>query len=95
MLRAMNHKQFLGWECYARLEPFAEWRMDYRMGHIVQALLNVNLGKDQKAYELKDIVLKFDDQEPKPKMTIQQQIFIAKFMANQAAFLHKQNKGRG
>lgn len=61
--RSLTAKQFVGWEAYAQLEPFSELRADYRTASIVQMLANVNRGKGQKAFTLKDMLLRFEEKE--------------------------------
>lgn len=68
ILRGLTAKEFLGWEAYARVEPFnvdIEARADARAASIVQVLQNVNRGKGQKAWTLQDAMLKFDEAEGK------------------------------
>ncbi len=83
MLRSLTAKQFVEWEHYARLEPFNELREDYRIASIVQMLANVNRGKNQRAYTLQDMVIRFGEPEDSwqpPKQTPQQQEAIFRLM---------------
>ncbi len=66
LLRSLTAKQFVGWECYARLEPFDEIRADYRAARIAQVIANVNRGKDTNAYTDESFLLRYkeDDDEP-------------------------------
>jgi hypothetical protein len=66
---------------YYELEPFGEERADYRTASIVQMLYNVNRSSKSKALELKDFLLSFGEQEPKPKQTPEQQFAILKVLA--------------
>ena len=70
---------FRAWEMYNEVEPFGELRADYRAAHIVQTLINVNRGKDQKPITLDECLLKFGEplaekpkQTPKPQFTMLQ-----------------------
>lgn len=62
LLRSLTAKQFLEWEMYARLEPFAEIQMDYRFASICQVIANVNRGKDQAPFKLEDFRLRWSDE---------------------------------
>ncbi len=81
MLDSLTAKQLRGWEHFAELEPFTvfnELRADYRIASIVQMLANVNRGKKQKAYSLKDFLLNFDQEAKAPtKQTWQEKLAIA------------------
>lgn len=89
MLRAMTARQLAEWEAYARLDPFAEWRMDYRLAQVVQALV----GGEKTLGEL---VLKFEAPDSKkpltPEQRARQQIATAVYMAHQAALIEQQRK---
>lgn len=65
-MRGLTAMEFLGWEAYARVEPFnvdVEARADARAASIVQVLQNVNRGKGQRAWTLQDAMLNFDKVE--------------------------------
>lgn len=91
----MPYHQFREWQHYATLEPFGEILQDYRTAHIVSMLFNVNRGKDQKPMSLEDARLRFGEQEPKKEQTWQDKLLVAKLMAEQAAFFHKQGEREG
>ena len=68
MLRSLTAAQFLEWTYYARLEPFDEVRGDLRAAQIAQMILAVKM--DQKKHKLPgldELVLKFEQEEAKPK----------------------------
>lgn len=60
----MSSLEFTEWIAYAKLEPFGERRADWRAAQIVAMLANVNRGKGQRAYEVKDFLLQFGRPEP-------------------------------
>lgn len=69
------------WEHYARLEPFQEFRADYRAASIVSMLYNVNRTKDSKQYTIEDFVLKFGEREEQPKTSRENHITAIKAIA--------------
>lgn len=82
ILQGLTAKQFRGWEMFEELYPMiCEERMDYRIASIVQMLHNINRGKDQQALPLKDFVLKFGEQEEKPKQTLKTQWTMLELLA--------------
>lgn len=95
LARKLTAKQFLGWEAYASLEPFGERRADYRTAQILRMLLLVNTAAEDrnKVPSLEDLLLAFEEKKPKVPQSFQEQIAIAKIMANAAA-AGAVNKGR-
>lgn len=83
--KGLTAKEFREWELYAELEPFDETRADYRAASIVTMLANLKRGKHQKAYKYDDFVLKFGEQEPKKKQSLQEQLNILKIFAQAQA----------
>lgn len=84
MLREITAKQFVAWGHYDQIEPFGELRADMRAAQIVQTILNVNLGKNQKPYALKDVLIKFEEAvspEKKKKQSWQEQLALLKLFA--------------
>jgi hypothetical protein len=82
ILNELTAKQFLTWQHADELDNLVdEERMDYRFASVVQAILNVNRAKGQKAYSLKDCLLKFGEVEQKPRQTQAQQLAILKLWA--------------
>jgi|SRR5580765_708738 len=82
----MTAKAFRRWLLYSQVEPFRfdkELRQDFRIASIVQVIANVNRGKNQRAYTIKDFLLQFDDDEaPKErKKTWQEMQKIAYMIA--------------
>jgi hypothetical protein len=80
MLRSLTAKQFREWELFAEIEPFtvfSELRADYRAASIVQMIANVNRGKKQRGYPLKEFLLQFNEPERATRQTWQQQKAIA------------------
>lgn len=76
MLRSLTAKQFVEWEAYARLEPFSEMRADWRAASIRQMIHNVAVEeKNQK--DIEHFLLKWKEEENKPKQTWQQKKSIA------------------
>lgn len=78
----MTAKQFMGWENYARLEPFNELRADYRAASIATVIANVN--RDPKTrrdpYSYEDFRLKFDKDDVAPGTVPQWQLQKSAFM---------------
>lgn len=92
MLRRITAKQFRAWAHYDQLEPFGEIRADYRTASIVQMIANVNRGKKQKPYTLQEMLLKFEEAEPKRKQSPQEQLSILNILAMQQALAAKQER---
>ena len=76
MLRNMTYKEFREWMVFAELEPFDEVRQDYRIASIVAAIYNVHRGKNQRAVALKDVKIKFGDEEV-TKQSVKEQMAMA------------------
>lgn len=85
VLFGLTAKQFRAWQHYFELEPFDETRQDYRIASIVQMLYNVNRGKNSPVGKLQDFVLKFGEQEERPKQTTQQQLSLLQVLAHMHA----------
>lgn len=81
MLRYITAKQFAEWEAYAQLDPFDELRADSRAALIAQVLANIHRGKGQRAYMLKDFLLKFGELEKVRRQTPEEQFNILKLLA--------------
>ena len=89
MLRSITAAQLIEWMQYDILEPFGEWRDDWRSAEIVTMLANVNRdsSKRKEPYKVTEFLPRFGERsadELKPKQTVQQQVAIAKLIA--AAF---------
>ena len=89
MLRRITAQQLIEWMQYDIIEPFGEWRADWRSAEIVTMLANVNRDskKKKEPYKTTDFLTKFGEpveEERKPKQTVKQQVAIAKLIA--AAF---------
>ncbi len=89
MLRSITANQLIEWMQYDILEPFGEWRDDWRSAEIVTMLANVNRDskKRKEPYKVSDFLPRFGErvtEDLKPKQTVKQQVAIAKLIA--AAF---------
>lgn len=77
MLRNLTAKQLVEWKQYNELEPFDEVRADIRAAQIVQALINVNRGRNQRAVTIKDVLLKFgEDVESRQPQSLDEKMRI-------------------
>jgi hypothetical protein len=95
IMKGLTAKQLLEWDAYARIEPFHEKWTDYRFASIVQALKNVFRGEDTKPVDLDDcLIVPKDPDAPKRPQTFQEQIALAKIMAEAAAKIHHERAGR-
>ena len=86
MLRSITATQFLEWTHYDLIDPFGEWRSDYRSAEIVTMLANVNRDakKRKEPYRVSDFITKFGERSAeslKPTQTVAQQLSIAKLIA--------------
>ena len=85
MLRSITSEQFVEWIEYDKLDPFGQWREDYRSAEIVTMLANVNRDAKRKREPFKttDFLVKFGEQiNDKPKQSWQDQLNIAKLFAS-------------
>jgi hypothetical protein len=91
VLRGLTAKEFRGWEMFENLYPMIGMeRLDYNVAAVLQMLHNINRAKGQKALPLKDFVLKFGEQEEKPRQTSKQQFTMLEYLAHMHA-----NEGQG
>ena len=86
MLRSITAVQLFEWAQYDLIEPFGEWRDDWRSAEIVTMLANVNRDtkKRKQPYKTTDFLVKFGErtaEDFKPKQTVAQQVMIAKMIA--------------
>lgn len=84
MLRSITSEQFLEWMHYDALDPFGEWRADWRSAEIVTMIANVNRDskKRKEPYKTTDFLVKFGEREAdKPRQTVKQQLSIVKMIA--------------
>jgi hypothetical protein len=82
MLRSLTAAQFQEWIEYAKLEPFDETRADYRAAQIAQMILAVNMDrKKHKLPGLNELVLKFEQEQAKPKQDWRQMKETARLIA--------------
>jgi len=89
MLRSVTAAQLIEWMQYDILEPFGEWRDDWRSAEIVTMLANINRDakKRKEPYKVTDFLTRFgerSEEELKPRQTVKDQVRIAKLIA--AAF---------
>lgn len=72
MLGEMSAIEWLEWQVYMGLAPFAEERADLRASYVVQTLMNVNRDpkKRRRPYKLADAALLFGDTPDPTKRTI-------------------------
>lgn len=64
MLATISPEQFHEWRAYADLEPIGGERGDFQAASVVQALINVNRGKNKPAIKLRDCLLQFTPAAP-------------------------------
>jgi hypothetical protein len=86
MLRSISAEQFAEWAAYDTLEPFGEWRDDWRSAEIVTMIANVNRDtkKRKEPYKTTDFLVKFgerSEEETKTRQTPKEQLSIAKMIA--------------
>lgn len=65
LLARVNSRELAEWRAYELIEPFGEQRADLRAAIVASVMANAFRGKDQRAYEPKDFMPKFDEpQQP-------------------------------
>lgn len=62
----MSGAEFDEWRLYAQLEPFGEWRADYRAALVASTVFNMNRGSDVQARAPGDFMPRFDAPPPPP-----------------------------
>ncbi len=76
MLRSLTAKQFYEWVAYNELEPFGEWRDDYRAASIAQMIYNVAVEKQYRKNDIGQFVLKFGEQTRRQTPEQQKALFM-------------------
>lgn len=67
LLASMSSPELAEWMAYERVEPFGQWRADYRQAITSMLIANANRGKKDKAYEVGDFMVMPEDR-PKKKI---------------------------
>lgn len=86
MLRRIPATQLLEWMHYDAIDPFGQWRADYRAAEIVTMLANINRDgkKKPQPYKTSDFLVQFGEPiegEKKKKQTWQEQKNIGRLIA--------------
>lgn len=87
IMNGLTAKEFLGWEAFARLEPFDFKWENYKSAMIVREIRNLFLEKGATPATLDDcsLAVKEEPDTPRAPQTFQEQIAIAKIMSMAAA----------
>ena len=56
LLSRLGSDEFTEWVAYYQLEPFGDYRGDYRSGVVASTLANVHRGKDARAFTPEDFM---------------------------------------
>ncbi len=59
MMAQMTWKQFRAWRAYYSIEPFGEWRADYRMGVLAAVTVNIHSKKGSRVRKATDFIPEF------------------------------------
>jgi hypothetical protein len=60
----MSSREFAEWTAFFQLQPYGEWRADYRMACLMALIANVNRDpKSSRAYEPQEFMPQFDAAE--------------------------------
>jgi Protein of unknown function (DUF4035) len=65
MLRSMTARQLEAWRYYETIEPFEEYRGDWRNAHLVATLANIYRPKGGRVHKISEHLLPFDQKEKK------------------------------
>lgn len=65
MLRELSAQELDAWRFYESLEPFEEYRADWRNAHIIATLANIYRAKGGRVHKISEHVLPFDQKEKK------------------------------
>lgn len=75
LLARVDGRELAEWEAYAQIEPWGEWRADYRAALVASVIANANRGKGTKPFTPADFMPEFG-KEPAPPQTIDEQVAV-------------------
>lgn len=85
LLGRIGSDELTEWMAFYQLEPFGDFRADFRSGIVASTFANANRAKDSKPFTPEDFMPFVDKQPPKDET----QLNVAKF---KAMFAHRVNK---
>ena len=88
MLSRMGSDELTEWMAYYQLEPFGDYRADYRSGVVASTLANVHRSKDANPFKPEDFMPFLERKKVNEKASFN----VARF---KAMFLHKVVKKNG
>lgn len=93
----MTARQFLEWQAYAKVEPFGSWWEAQQTASIISYMANRDrdVKKRPKLYEVKDFVLKIDDEPVRVQSWKDHKLVASMITAahNHPRFLVEEDKG--
>jgi hypothetical protein len=88
MLARMGSDEFSEWLAYYQLEPFGDYRADYRSGVMASTFANAHRAKDASPFRPEDFMPFLEKQATQQDVGLN----VARFMA---MFAHKVRKNNG
>jgi hypothetical protein len=88
MLASIPSKLFIEWQAFFRLEPFGEWRGDFRAAQIAQVIANVNRDskKQRDPFTVQDFMPDFIKRDDFPDQPVPLEVLKKKMQAIASAF---------
>jgi hypothetical protein len=87
LLENMSYEEFKEWQAYYEIEPFGEYKKDFRAGIIASSIFNSKRTKQSdKIFSPTDFIPNFDSKaksKDKRKQTVEEQNKIAKKLRQQ------------
>jgi len=77
LLARVDSRELAEWRAYERLEPFGEWRADYRAAIVASVMANAFRGKESRAFTPEDFMPKFGEPKREPDWKAGRAIFDA------------------
>ena len=80
-LAHISSRELSEWAAFDAQEPIGERRVDLLVAYLMSLIANVNRGKDQKAFEVKDFLLDFwPEQKRESGQSLEEQRAILEMM---------------
>ena len=92
LLQRMGSDELSEWMAFYQLEPFGDYRADYRSGVVASTFANAHRAKDASPFRPEDFMPFLEKSPSKPSMQGETQLNVARF---KAMFAHKVNKNHG
>lgn len=89
LLSRIGSDELTEWMAFYQIEPFGDFRADYRSGIVAATLANANRTKDSRAFTPEDFMPFMTDRMTKPETTQDSKLNVARFKTMLAHKLKK------